>query len=79
MVVLGGMGSLSGSVIAALFLTGIKELLRPLQEYTQVDLRMIIFALMLIFLMILKPNGFFGTKEISDYKFFKRKRGVKPS
>ncbi len=80
MVVLGGMGSTTGAVIAALFLTGVKELLRPLQEITKVDLRMIIFALLLISLMLLRPNGFFGTRELTDFgpfRRFKNKPGMK--
>lgn len=67
MVVLGGMGSLSGSILAAIFITIIPELLRPLQEITGVDLRMVIYALSLILLMILRPKGLFGSKEITDY------------
>lgn len=67
MVVLGGMGSLSGSILAAVFITLMPELLRPLQEITGVDLRMVIYSLFLIFLMILRPKGIFGSKEITDY------------
>jgi branched-chain amino acid transport system permease protein len=66
MVVLGGMGSLSGSLLAAVFITVIPELLRPLQEVTGVDLRMVIYALSLIMLMILRPKGLFGNLELSD-------------
>jgi branched-chain amino acid transport system permease protein len=66
MVVLGGMGSISGSICAALFLTGIREALRPLQEITRLDFRMVIYALMLITLMLTRPNGLFGTKELVD-------------
>jgi len=67
MVVLGGMGSVTGSVIAALFLTGIREALRPLQEYTGVDFRMIIYSLLLIVLMLTRPNGIMGTREYLDF------------
>jgi len=67
MVVLGGMGSVTGSVVAALFLTGTREALRSLQDLTQVDLRMIIYSLLLIVLMLTRPNGLFGTKELSDW------------
>lgn len=63
MVVLGGMGSLSGSVISAVFVTLLPELLRPLQEITGVDLRMVIYASCLVLLMILRPQGLFGSKE----------------
>ena len=67
MVVLGGMGSLSGSILAAVFVTILPEALRPLQEYTGVDLRMIIYSLCLILLMILRPQGMLGTREIGDF------------
>lgn len=66
MVVLGGMGSISGSVIAAVFLTVLKEALRPLQEMTGVDLRMIIYSLLLIIIMLTRPNGLLGKREVSE-------------
>lgn len=66
MVVLGGMGSISGSVVAAVLLTLLKEYLRDLSELTQVDLRMIIYSLILIGLMLSRPNGLFGKQEIGD-------------
>jgi branched-chain amino acid transport system permease protein len=75
MVVLGGMGSITGSVIAAALLTFIREALRELQDYTQVDLRMIIYALLLIVLMLTRPNGLFGTKELKDF-FRKKEKGL---
>ena len=74
MVVLGGMGSISGSVVAAIFLSVIREALRPLQEITKTDFRMVIYSLMLIVLMLTRPNGLFGTREITDLW---RKRGKK--
>jgi len=79
MVVLGGMGSFTGSVIAAIFLTGLKEALRPLQEITKLDFRMVIYSLMLIVLMLTKPNGLFGTREWTDFipKSWRRKVGLK--
>ncbi|MBC7690180.1 MAG: branched-chain amino acid ABC transporter permease [Methylotenera sp.] len=67
MVVLGGMGSVTGSIVAAVLLTVLKEALRPLQELTRLDFRMVIYSLMLIILMLTKPNGLFGTREISDF------------
>ena len=73
MVVLGGLGSLTGSVVAAVFLTILKELLRPLQELTKLDFRMVIYAVLLIVLMLTRPNGLFGTKEITSY--FKKRKG----
>lgn len=67
MVVLGGMGSITGSVVAAVFLTVIREALRPLQEITRLDFRMVIYSLLLIALMLTRPNGLFGTREYLDF------------
>ncbi len=77
MVVLGGMGSLSGSVVAAIFLTFIREALRPLQKLTQLDFRMIIYSLLLITLMLTRPRGLFGTQELPEVlkNFYRRIRG----
>lgn len=66
MVVLGGMGSMTGATIAAVLLTVLREALRPLQQLTGVDLRMVIYSLVLIVLMLTRPNGLLGTKELSD-------------
>ena len=59
MVVLGGMGSISGSVMAAVVLTLLPEVLRSVKE-----LRMVIYSLMLIVLMITRPQGLMGTREL---------------
>lgn len=74
MVVLGGMGSLTGSIVAASLLTVLKEALRPLQELTHIDFRMILYSLALIILMLLRPQGLFGSKELS-LSFLKRLGG----
>ncbi len=60
MVVLGGMGSITGSVLAAIVLTLLPELLRSVKDF-----RMVIYALMLIVLMITRPQGLMGTRELS--------------
>lgn len=70
MVVLGGMGSLSGSVIGAIILTIVPELLRGFAAY-----RMLVYSLVLIILMISRPNGILGKQELTDVISFK-KRGV---
>ena len=51
MVVLGGLGSITGSVLAAMLLTVLPEALRSAQE-----LRMVLYSLMLIVLMITRPG-----------------------
>ncbi len=80
MVVLGGMGSISGSIFAAVFLTFIREALRYLKDsgITQLDYRMVIYALMLIVLMLTRPNGIFGTREIGDLLPARLRRGRLP-
>ena len=52
MVILGGMGSTIGVVLAAIVLTVLNEYLRDFEQY-----RMIIFSLLLILMMILRPQG----------------------
>ena len=64
MVVLGGLGSISGSIVAAVILTLLPEVLRPLQDLTGVDLRMVIYSIALIVMMLMRPDGLFGRKEI---------------
>lgn len=61
MVVLGGTGSLSGPLIAAAALTALPELLRPVAQY-----RLLIYAALLVGMMILRPQGLLGTREITD-------------
>lgn len=63
-VVLGGMGSISGGILAAYVLTILQEVLRFLQNY-----RLLIYPLILIFVMIFRPQGLLGTKELSIVKF----------
>lgn len=55
MVILGGMGSMIGVIIAAVILTVLPELLRTVSEY-----RMIIYSLLLIIMMLTRPQGIFG-------------------
>ncbi|HWR28223.1 MAG TPA: branched-chain amino acid ABC transporter permease [Negativicutes bacterium] len=66
MVVLGGLGSISGSITAAILLTFISAALASYPEW-----RMVIYSLMLIILMIYRPQGLFGNKEIG-LKIFSR-------
>lgn len=63
--VLGGLGSLSGSILAAFILTFLPEALRSLRTST-IDVRMIVFPIILILMMILRPQGLMGRKEFSE-------------
>jgi branched-chain amino acid transport system permease protein len=55
MVILGGLGSIVGSIIGAVVLTVLPELLREFNQY-----RMVIYSLLLIVLMITRPQGLLG-------------------
>lgn len=64
-VVLGGMGSMTGSVLAAYVLTYLQEALRFLQNY-----RLLFYPVVLILVMLFRPQGLLGTKEFSFVKTF---------
>jgi branched-chain amino acid transport system permease protein len=59
--VLGGLGSISGSVLAAVLLIALPEALREAQQY-----RLIVYALLLIVMMLVRPKGLFGVREVWD-------------
>jgi branched-chain amino acid transport system permease protein len=67
MVVLGGLGSISGSILSATVLTVALEWLRDVQQY-----RMVAYALLLIVLMLARPQGILGSREIWDLPVFRR-------
>lgn len=73
-VVFGGMGSLSGSIIATIILTFLPELLRSMQDF-----RMILYPLALIILMIFRPQGLLGDKELSLSIFKKSFKSINKS
>jgi len=74
-VVLGGLGSIFGSVLSATILTLLPELLRGFAEY-----RMIVYALVLVAVMIFKPSGLCGRYDFSlggeIDNFFARLRSI---
>jgi len=67
MVVFGGMGSITGSVLSCLGLGLINMTLQSFAEY-----RMIFYALLLVVIMIFRPQGLLGTKEFT----FSAKKGL---
>lgn len=67
-VVLGGLGSISGTIVAAVGWTFLLEGLRVLLPPEILDWRLVIYPLLLIVVMILRPRGLFGGKE---FKFLK--------
>ncbi len=66
-VVFGGMGSVTGSVIAAFSLTILQEALRILKDY-----RLLIYPVLLILMMLFRPQGLLGTKEISFTSLYEK-------
>ncbi len=63
-VVLGGLGSITGSILSAIVLTVLPELLRQFSEY-----RLLVYSLALVLMMIFRPQGIFGRYEFSLTNF----------
>lgn len=63
MVVLGGMGSIAGTVLGAAILTIAPEMLRIVAEY-----RLLFYGAMLVILMVFRPNGILGDVRWYDIK-----------
>lgn len=88
-VVLGGIGSITGSIVGAFFVTGGKELLRFFDEPLTIagvniplfkpGFRMVIFSILLMVVVLFFRKGIIGGKELSFYgilqKFKKKKVG----
>ncbi len=64
MVVLGGMASITGSIISASVLTILPELLRDFSAY-----RMLVYSIILIIVMLFRPSGLMGEREFSMNRF----------
>ncbi len=65
-VVFGGLGSISGSIMAAVLLALISTFLQSFPE-----IRMVLYSLLLIIIMVFRPQGLMGSKEIS-FTIFRR-------
>ena len=59
-VVFGGLGSISGTLLGTTILTLVTELFRPISQY-----RMLIYGLVLVFVMIFRPEGLMGRNELT--------------
>jgi branched-chain amino acid transport system permease protein len=60
MIIVGGLGSISGAALGGVFVAVTLELMRDLQQY-----RLVLYALLLIVIMLVRPEGLLGTREIS--------------
>ncbi|WP_410489480.1 high-affinity branched-chain amino acid ABC transporter permease LivM [Agrobacterium tumefaciens] len=84
-VVLGGMGSLTGIAIAALVMVGGTEALREMEflkhvfgpDFTPELYRMLLFGLAMVIVMLFKPRGFVGSREPTA--FLKERKAVSGS
>ena len=59
-VIIGGTGSMTGSIIGAAFLSALPEVMRAFARY-----RMLGYSVVLVLIMIFRPGGIFGTWEFS--------------
>ncbi|HBC31450.1 MAG TPA: branched-chain amino acid ABC transporter permease [Clostridiales bacterium] len=67
MVVFGGLGSVSGTVIGTLLLTFLPEVLRSFYNW-----RLVLYGAAIIIIMIARPQGIMGGKEFRIITFFKK-------
>jgi branched-chain amino acid transport system permease protein len=62
MIVLGGMGSISGAILGAIVITILPELLRQLPG-NLINYRLVIYSALLVVIMLTRPQGVLGAKE----------------
>ena len=65
MIIVGGLGSITGAILGGVFVAVSLELMRDLQQY-----RLVLYALLLIGIMLLRPQGLLGNREL----FFGRRK-----
>ena len=70
--VIGGLGSLTGSVLGALLVTLLPEVFRSLSNY-----RMLIYGFAVVLIIMFRPNGLYGYKEFSLKRLINRLKGGK--
>ncbi|HEY6080705.1 MAG TPA: branched-chain amino acid ABC transporter permease [Polyangiaceae bacterium] len=61
MIIVGGLGSISGAIVGGVFVAVTLELMRDLQQY-----RLVLYALLLIVIMLVRPQGLFGSRELTE-------------
>jgi branched-chain amino acid transport system permease protein len=67
MIIVGGLGSISGAILGGIFVAVSLELMRDLQQY-----RLVLYALLLVVIMIVRPQGLLGTREL--YQLFRKRK-----
>jgi branched-chain amino acid transport system permease protein len=66
MIIVGGLGSISGAALGGVFVAVSLELMRDLQQY-----RLVLYALLLVVIMLVRPEGLLGQREL-NLAWFKR-------
>jgi branched-chain amino acid transport system permease protein len=66
MIIVGGLGSISGAALGGVFVAVSLELMRGLQQY-----RLVLYALLLVVIMLVRPEGLLGQREL-NLAWFKR-------
>jgi len=61
MIIIGGLGSISGAIVGGVFVAVTLELMRDLQQY-----RLVLYALLLVGIMLVRPEGLLGNRELPD-------------
>jgi branched-chain amino acid transport system permease protein len=61
MIIIGGLGSISGAIVGGIFVAVTLELMRDLQQY-----RLVLYALLLIVIMLVRPEGLLGNRELGQ-------------
>ena len=59
MIIVGGLGSISGAILGGIFVAVSLELMRDLQQY-----RLVLYALLLVVIMLVRPQGLLGNREL---------------
>ena len=84
MLVIGGMGSVSGSIIGAILIVGLGEALRRVEDVTLLyGLSSIVLAVIFIVVIIVRPSGLLGQREVPldrlfDRQWWRRRSGRAP-
>ena len=73
MIVIGGLGSITGSVVGAVLYISLTEGLREFAQY-----RMVLFSLLLVIIMIVRPQGLLGHREFVSFLTLRRRRPAAP-
>ena len=75
MMVVGGMGSVTGSIVGDRLIYLLDEILRNIQDRTLLyGLNQLVLALIFLVIIIFRPDGLFGQREIDLGPFFQAKR-----